>query len=100
MVRHSTKEQGTEILYNVKRGTLSVLGCTIPLPLKNNKLKLEIVLDRASLEIFANDGQAVVSNCFNPGEKALDVVLFTNGGELGIDKIDVYRMNSIWEAKE
>lgn len=96
MLRHSTKVPGAEILYNVKRGTLSVLGSTVPLPAKNNKIKLEILLDRTSIEIFANDGQTVVSNCFTPGEKSMDVVLFTNGGELGIDKLDVYKLESIW----
>jgi sucrose-6-phosphate hydrolase SacC (GH32 family) len=69
----------------------------VPLPPVDNKIKLEILLDRASIEIFANDGKKVISNCFTPTEKATDVVLFTNGGELGIDKIDVYEMNSIWE---
>ncbi|WP_346856349.1 glycoside hydrolase family 32 protein [uncultured Draconibacterium sp.] len=96
MVRHSSKIPGTEILYNVKRGTLSVLGCTVPLPAVNNKIKLEVLIDRASIEIFANDGQAVISNCFTPDEKANDVVLFTNGGELGIDKLDVYKIESVW----
>ncbi|WP_297092115.1 glycoside hydrolase family 32 protein [uncultured Draconibacterium sp.] len=97
MLRHSNKATGTEILYNVKRGTLSVLGCTVPLPAVNNKIKLEILLDRSSIEIFANDGQAVISNCFTPDEKATDAVLFTNGGELGVDKLDVYKMKSIYE---
>jgi sucrose-6-phosphate hydrolase SacC (GH32 family) len=96
MVRHSSKIPGTEILYNVKRGTLSVLGCTVPLPAVNNKIKLEILIDRTSVEVFANDGQAVISNCFTPDEKAKDVVLFTNGGELGIDKLDVYKIESVW----
>lgn len=99
MLRHSNKTPGIEVLYNVKRGTLSVLGCTVPLPTINNKIKLEILLDRSSLEIFANDGQAVVSNCITPSEKALDVLLFTNGGELGVDKIDVYKMESVWNIK-
>ncbi len=100
MLRHSNKNDGTEILYNVKRGTLSVLGCTVPLPTVNNKIKLEILLDRSSIEIFANDGQAVVSNCFTPNEKATDAVLFTNGGELGIDRLDVYKIERIWSENE
>lgn len=100
MLRHSSKSQGTEVLYNVKRGTLSVLGCTVPLPAINNKVKLEILLDRSSIEIFANDGQTVISNCFNPEEKAYDMVLFTNGGELGIDKLDIYKLKSVWTQKK
>lgn len=97
MVRHDNKNPGTEILYNVKRGVLSVLGCTVPLMPIDNKIKLEILLDRTSIEIYANDGQAVVSNCFVPAEKADDIILYTNGGELGIIQLDVYRMDSIWE---
>ena len=96
MLRHSRKTPGVELLYNVKRGTLSVLGSTVPLLPVDNKIKLEILLDRASIEVFANDGQAVISNCFTPDEKSNDFELFTRGGELGIDKLDIYKMESVW----
>jgi len=96
MLRHDKKKPGVEILYNVKRGTLTVLGSTVPLMPIDNKIKLEILLDRTSIEIYANDGQAVVSNCFTPEEGADDVVLYTNGGELGVIKLDVYKMKSAW----
>ncbi len=100
MLRHSIKSTGTEILYNVQRGTLSVLGCTVPLATIGDKLKLEILLDRTSIEVFANDGELVISNYFTPNEKALDLLLFTNGGELGIDNLDVYKMESIWAEEK
>ncbi len=99
MVRKDRKNPGTEIIYNVKRGVLSVLGCDVPLLPIDNKIKLDILLDRASIEIFANDGQTVVSNCFTPAEGAEEVVLFTNGGELGIDGMDIYEMNSAWSIE-
>jgi sucrose-6-phosphate hydrolase SacC (GH32 family) len=79
MLRHSRKNPGVELLYNVKRGTLSVLGSMVPLLPVDNKIKLEILLDRASIEVFANDGQAVISNCFTPAEKSNDLELFTRG---------------------
>ncbi len=100
MIRHSKKEPGTEILYNVKRETLSVLGVTVPLPLINNKVSIEILVDRASIEIFANGGQVAITNNFTPDESAKGYVLFTNGGELGIDRMDVYEMMSAWEQEE
>ncbi|WP_158866410.1 glycoside hydrolase family 32 protein [Maribellus comscasis] len=96
MLRHGKKDAGTEVLYNVKRGTLSVLGSTVPLQAIDNKIKLEILVDRASVEIYANDGQAVVSNCFTPSEKADDFVIFTNGGELEVIKLDAYKIESVW----
>ena len=97
MLRHSRKKPGVELLYNVKRGTLSILGSTMPLLPIDNKIKLEILLDRTSVEVFANDGQAVMSNCFTTDEKNLDLLLFTNGGELGIENLDVYKMESVWQ---
>ncbi len=100
MLRHSKKKPGTEILYNVKRGTLSVLGSTVPVVPVNNKISFEILLDRSSIEVFANDGQTVVSNCFTPEEGANDLVLFTNGGELGVDKLDIYKMESVWNQED
>ena len=96
-LRNSKKIPGTEISYNVKRGVLNVLNSTVPIVPVDNKISLEILLDRASIEIFANGGQTVISNCFTPTEGAEDVVLYTNGGELGIDKLDVYEMESIWK---
>lgn len=99
IVRHGKKTPGTEILYNVKRGTLTVLNTTIPVVPIGNKISFEILLDRSSVEIFLNGGQAVISNCFTPAEGAEDLVIYTNGGELGVDKLIVYEMKSIWKTK-
>ncbi len=96
MLRNNTKVPGTEILYNVKRGTLTILGSTIPLLPENNKIKLDILLDRCSIEVYANNGKAVATSNFTPDPKAKDLILFTNGGELGIDKLDVFEVESVW----
>lgn len=97
MLRHGKKKAGTEILYNVKRGTLSVLGSTVPLEPIDNKIKMEILLDRTSIELYANDGQKVISNCFTPDKGADNLALFVNGGELEVVKMDIYKMESIWQ---
>ena len=96
VIRSGKKGNGTELIYDVKRGTLSILGTTVPVVAKNDKLTLELLIDRSSIEIFANGGQTVISNCFTPVEGADDIFLFTNGGELGVDKLDVYKLESAW----
>lgn len=96
MLRHNKKETGTELLYDVKRGTLSLLGTTAPLLPVDNKITLEILVDRASIEVFANGGQTVISNCFTPEKGAEDLVLFTNGGEMIVEKLDIFRVKSAW----
>jgi sucrose-6-phosphate hydrolase SacC (GH32 family) len=100
IVRNSKKTPGVEIAYNVKRGALTVLNSTVPIVPVDNKISIEILLDRSSIEIFANGGQTVISNCFTPAEGAEDVTLYTNGGELGITKLDIYELKSIWRDKK
>lgn len=99
MVRSGKKDAGTEILYNVKKETLSVLGTTVPLVPIDDKISLEILVDRTSVEIFANEGQTVISNCFTPAKGAEGLILFTNGGELEVEKMDIYKMESAWVDK-
>lgn len=98
-VRSGKDDTGTEIVYNVKRGTLSVLGTTVPLPDIDNKIYLEILVDRASIEVFANNGQAVVTNCFTPKEDSEKLVLFTTGGELNVERLDIFEVESSWQQE-
>jgi fructan beta-fructosidase len=98
-IRHSKKETGTELLYDVKRGTLSLLGTSAPLMPVDNKIILEILVDRASIEVFANGGQTVISQCFNPVKGAEDLVLFNNGGEVIVNSLDIYQVESVWQQE-
>lgn len=95
-IRHSKKKNGSELLYDVKRGILSVLGTSAPLMPVDNIITLEILIDRASVEVFANGGQVAVSNNFTPTKGAEDMVLFSSGGELIVNKLDIYRVESAW----
>lgn len=98
-IRRNRKTEGTEIMYNVNREILSVLNSSVPFKAVNKSLKMEILIDRASIEIFMNDGQTVISNCFTPTEGADDILLYTTGGELGIKKLDVYKVKSAWREE-
>ncbi|MFW6257732.1 MAG: glycoside hydrolase family 32 protein [Prolixibacteraceae bacterium] len=99
-IRNDKKTSGTEVLYDVKRGVLAVLGNNVPLLPMDGKIKLEVLVDRASVEIFANDGQVVVSNCFLPDEGADELVLFNSGGELMVDKLNIYEVESVWQKEK
>ncbi|MDD4108943.1 MAG: glycoside hydrolase family 32 protein, partial [Prolixibacteraceae bacterium] len=97
MIRKGKNDPGTELLYDVKRGTLSLLGSTAPLTPTDNKITLEILIDRASIEVFANGGQTVISNCFTPEERADNLVLFNHGGGLNVDRLDIFKVKSVWK---
>jgi len=62
-------------------------------------IQLEILVDRASIEIFANDGEVVLSSCFTPAKGDDDLTLWTQGGELFVSSIEVYELKSAWKVK-
>lgn len=99
-VRLDKKKNGTEIMYNVKTKMLSCLGNSAFVEPIDGTIKLDILLDRSSIEIFANDGKVVMSSCFTPSENADGLYLYNIGGELFVEKLEVYPMKSIWEIKK
>ena len=100
VVRLDKKNNGTEIMYNVKTKTLSCIGKSTVVEPVDGIIKLEILLDRASLEIFANDGRVAMSSSFISTEKKSDgIYLFNTGGEILVEKLEVYPMKSMYPEK-
>jgi fructan beta-fructosidase len=100
VVNLDKKNNGTEITYNSKTNMLSCLGKSAVVEPVDGTIKLEILLDRASVEIYANDGKVVMSSSFVPTEKADGLYLFNTGGELLVEKLEVYPMKSIWQPEK
>jgi len=100
VVRLDKTNNGIEIMYNVKSKTLICMGKSAVVEPVDGVVKLEILLDRASLEIFANDGKVAMSSGFNSTEKANGIYLFNIGGEVLVEKLEVYPMKSIWQAEK
>lgn len=98
MFRTGKKSNGTELLYSVKRQTLSVLGETVPVEPIDNKIYLEILIDRASIEVYINNGRINLSNCFFPDEGSLGYQLFNTGGELLVEELEIYPLKSVWRS--
>ena len=63
------------------------------------KVKLRVLVDRASLELFVNDGQAAASFVVVPDPKNREIAL-TGGGALKISTLEVNELKSMWEAKQ
>lgn len=100
MLRAGKKNPGTELVYNVRRKTLSILGRNIQLDPVDNKITLEILIDRASFEVYANNGQTVISDLFFNKENDLGYIMFCTGGELMVEELDIFDLNSAWEQEK
>lgn len=69
-----------------------------PLPPRDGKIRLRILLDRNSVEIFGNDGEIVMSSCFMP-EDANKIYAIRSQGTLLVVKAKVYSLKSAWNIK-
>ncbi len=65
----------------------------------DGKIVLEILLDRASIEILGNNGEMGISTCFLPTQKEEDLVLYTQGGELFVETMEAHTLKSAWAVK-
>jgi len=99
-VRLDKKNNGTEISYNTKTKTLKCIQETVVVEPVDGVIKLEILLDRNSIELFANDGKVAMSSCFAPSDNAYGLYLFNTGGELLVEKLEIYPMKSIWQKEK
>ena len=57
------------------------------------KLKLRIYLDRSSIEVFINDGEAVMSARIYPAETSQDIIFVPRDGELTLDQVIFYKLS-------
>ena len=88
-----------ELLYNVKRQTLTMFGQSVGIEPVDNKIYLDILIDRNSVEVYANNGRAVITNAFLPDENGLEYVLYNSGGELFVDKLEFIELKPVWGGK-
>ncbi|MGE4586794.1 MAG: glycoside hydrolase family 32 protein [Mangrovibacterium sp.] len=99
LLRHGRDQNGTEIRYDATKNVLSFLGCSAGLLPENGKLSLTILMDRSSVEIFGREGQPVISSCFVPEPESREVLLYNTGGELDIERLEVFPVRSVYPEK-
>lgn len=71
-----------------------------PAVLENNRIKLHIFVDWSSIEIFANDGQVVITDRIFPSPKSNGLEFFSEGGTATLLSADIWDLQSIWTNSE
>jgi len=89
------KVRGATIRYSP--GLLRVLDQVAPLDVVDGRIKLRVLVDRTSLEVFANDGLTSVSCALLPPEGDQDVELASETGSAQVVSLHLSKMHSIWE---
>lgn len=100
LLRSDRMQNGSIIMYDVKRKFFNVLGNSVPYEPVNNKIEFEVLLDRSSIELFLDHGEYCFSSHFSPTPKNYFIELTSIGGELIVDYMEAFSIKSIWEKEE
>jgi len=87
---------GVTVAYNVDKGRLSCGRVKAALKPLDGKIRLRILVDRTTVEIFANDGQVYMPIRALPEGDASELAVFAEGGNVRIRSLVVHQLKSIW----
>jgi fructan beta-fructosidase len=94
--------RGFEILYNTKASMIKAHLPNDPsvseakvLP-GNNRIRMEILLDITSVEIFINNGEIPMAFFYIPADYTQPISLFSKGGNVLLNDLIVYELKSAW----
>lgn len=90
------KVRGEEIVYSAKDATVSCLGKSAPLKPVDGHIRLRVLVDRTSLEVFGNGGAISMSSCFLPRSDERSVEAFARGGKVNVVSLRVHTLRSAW----
>ncbi len=109
------EREETVIVFDAKANTLSVDRTrsgnvnfhpafagrhTGPLRLDaQRRIRLHVLVDACSVEVFGNDGEMVVTDLVFPQPESRGVELFATGGTCRVISCEVYTLKSIWHRE-
>ena len=85
---------------SVKNVTAAPMGSDASLATTDGTVKLRMIVDRGSVEVFANQGEITVTKLFYPDRLNMDLELSSKGGTARITAMEAYRLRSIWLKRE
>jgi sucrose-6-phosphate hydrolase SacC (GH32 family) len=88
--------RGETITYDAKSKALTALG-RAPLTLTDGRLQLRLLVDRTSIETFADGGRISLTSCFLPRARENGLAVFARGGTARVKSLIVYKLKSSWQ---
>jgi fructan beta-fructosidase len=88
--------RGVPVVYDVKKRQLSCRGVTAPLAPVAGKVRLHLLVDRGSVEVFGNDGGVALSVGVIPPDENKRLEVFTRGAPTRLSALEVYELRSAW----
>ena len=92
--------RGERLTYSPADERLTFMESDASLPAANGTVKLRMIVDRGSVEVYANRGEVTFTKLFYPDPSNLNLALFSKGGTARVRAMEVYRLQSIWLKRE
>ena len=90
------KIRGVPVTFNSKTAQLICADRTAPLKPVAGKIKLRVLVDRVSIEIFANDGRIYMPMTANPPDAERSIAVFGAGDDAKLAALTVNTLKSAW----
>jgi sucrose-6-phosphate hydrolase SacC (GH32 family) len=96
LVRSDRYHKGNEIVFNMKKGLLNYLNNEYKYQADKKKVNFELLIDRSAVELYLDEGRYVFSTSYSPIPTSLNYELFTIGGDITVEWMEVQVLSSIW----
>lgn len=88
--------RGIPVVYSVADQRLNCLGCSAPLETPDGVLTLRLLVDRTSIEIFAQDGEVYMPVGIIPSDHLRTLDVFARGGAALVRSLEVCEVKPAW----
>jgi sucrose-6-phosphate hydrolase SacC (GH32 family) len=88
--------RGVPLVYDATRHELACRGKVAPLAPVGGRIRLRVLLDRGSVEVFGNEGRVAMSIGVIPEDANRGLGLFAEEGPARIVALSIFPMRSAW----
>jgi len=92
--------RGIAVTYEVARSVLRCEGRSVPLAPVEGEIRLQILADRASIEIYGNDGRIALPIGVPLADRPGTVSAFSQDGQTRLKRLEVHELGSAWPSDE
>jgi len=89
--------RGIPLTFDARKGELSTKGATVALKPVGGLVTLRVLVDRGSVEIFANDGALAIAVAAIPSPERRSYALTAIGGAADVDALELWELRSAWK---
>ncbi|MBN1642554.1 MAG: GH32 C-terminal domain-containing protein [Anaerolineae bacterium] len=88
--------RGEAVTYDLARQQLTCAGRSAPLAPVDGRIRLRILVDRASIEVYGNDGAVALPLGVLLADRERSLTAFSRGGATTLYALEVHELRSAW----